>query len=377
MDPRSAYASILQRGAGQRGRHGAPGADTGRRLGAGDGGRKESPSTGEAPERGDAGTSPAAVTPGDGKSAGPARLREGEGKGPGREEGAGRRPARQESRRAQSLASERQRPGQAQGRERGPGGSTPPHRGAHGGRGLSTARQAQPPPARPGRALSNSRGRLARSRKPSSSSSLFFFFSSYCSCCPRPTAAAPRGCRSPGPPPSRFRVAPGGQDRARPPGDASALNGDGGSPNRHTVRGGGGAAPSATPHPSPGRASSPPPIAGGGGRARRARGTMGAVVSSGRAAPEEPPVDSPGMGGREGARKGGKGRERRRRISVCAEGQGADVLWGSSSCAAAPSSTRSAGQKAPGVLALLVSSSLVLHPDVKYFGCMYLFRCCL
>lgn len=132
---------------------------------------------------------PAAVTPGNGVRARPARVRGGEGAGTRGGSGAQARTPRKPPRSV--TRSERQRPGQAQGRERGPGGSAPPHRGAHGGRGLSTARQAQPPPARPGRALSNSRGRLARSRKPSSS----FFFSCYCSCCPRPTAAAHRGRR--------------------------------------------------------------------------------------------------------------------------------------------------------------------------------------
>lgn len=66
MDPRSLSASILQRGAGQRGRHGAPGAETGRGDGGGE--EKKSPERqaragreaprGRPPTRGEAGASP-------------------------------------------------------------------------------------------------------------------------------------------------------------------------------------------------------------------------------------------------------------------------------------------------------------------------------
>lgn len=160
-------ASILQRGAGQRGRHGAPGAKTGR----GDGGRqgeekpkhraragREAP-RGRPPDRGEAGASPGCF-----KARGarcdysPAterkRSRSGcppergpAGRGRGREarQGEGGRPRTPAAKEAAAL-SHSHRAGEAWagpapstrrgGRERGPGGSAPPHRGAHGGRGL-------------------------------------------------------------------------------------------------------------------------------------------------------------------------------------------------------------------------------------------------
>lgn len=114
-----------------------------------------------------------------------------------------------------------------------------------------------------------------------------------------PPAAHSR--RSRGPPPSRVRVAPGGQDRARRPGDASALNGDGGSPNRHTVRGGGGAAPPATPRPSLGRASSPPPAARGRWPRPPRAGHHGSCSFQRPSRTRGAAPGSPGMEGREGS----------------------------------------------------------------------------
>lgn len=293
MDPRSASASILQRGAGQRGRHGAPRADAGRWVGAGDGEGRESPSTAEAPERGDAGASPAAVTPGDGEPAGPARVRGGEGKGPGREEGAGRRPARRESGRAQSLAPSGRGPGRP-GAGKGVPGLSPASPGRpwrprplHRPAGAATARAAGP-------------RSLQQPRTPRAEPETLLLLPLLLLLLLLLLLPAARSRRSPGPPPSRVRVAPGGQDRARPPGDASALNGDGGSPNRHTVRGGGGAAPPATPRPSLGRASSPPPTARGRWPLPPRAGHHGNCSFQRPSRTRGAAPGSPGMEGREG-----------------------------------------------------------------------------
>lgn len=295
MDPRSASASILQRGAGQRGRHGAPGADAGRWVGAGDGEGRESPSTGEAPERGDAGASPAAVTPGDGEPAGRPGCGEGKerGRDARRERGAGPH-AEKAAALSHSLRAAEARAGPGQGK---------------GSRGLSPASPGRPWRPRPlhrpaGAATARAAGprSLQQPRPPRAEPEtlLLPLLLLLLLLLLLPAAAAPRGRRSRGPPPSRVRVAPGGQDRARPPGDASALNGDGGSPNRHTVRGGGGAAPSATPRPSLGRASSPPPTARGRWPLPPRAGHHGSCSFQRPSRARGAAPGSPGMEGREG-----------------------------------------------------------------------------
>lgn len=240
MDPRSASASILQREAGKRGRHGAPGA-----LGWSGGQRgKRKPEHRGGPRAGDAGASPLQLL----LAMDSERGRPGEGKERGRdarrERGAG--PHAEKAALSHSLRAAEARAGPGHGK--GSGGLSPVSPGRpwrprplHRPAGAATARAAGP------RSLQQPRPPRT---EPETLLLFFFFFSCYCSCCPRPAAAVARSRRSSGPPPSRVRVAPGRQDRARPPGDASALNGDGGSPNRHTVREGGEEGPSRRPRPA-------------------------------------------------------------------------------------------------------------------------------
>lgn len=250
------------------------------------------------------------------------RGRPGEGKERGRdarrERGAG--PHAKKAALSHSLRAAEARAGPGQGK--GSGGLSPVSPGRpwrprplHRPAGAATARAAGP------RSLQQPRPPRAEPE----TLLLLFFFSCYCSCCPRPAAAVAHSRRSPGPPPSRVRVAPGGQDRAqppRPPGDASALNGDGGSPNRHTVRGGK-EGPPRQPRPARARAAHrplPPPLTVG-GRSRRARGTMGVVVSSGRVVPRcRPWIPPEWEEGREGGDQRGSRRLHRVRGFPCAVG---------------------------------------------------------
>lgn len=187
MDPRSASASILQRGAGQRGRHGAPGA-----LGWSGGQRgKRKPEHRGGPRAGGRRCFAAAVTAGDGERAGPARGGEGKerGRDARRERGAGPH-AKKAAALSHSLRAAEARAGPGQGK--GSGGLSPASPGRpwrprplHRPAGAATARAAGP------RSLQQPRPPRAEPE----TLLLFFFFSCYCSCCPRPTAAAPPGHR--------------------------------------------------------------------------------------------------------------------------------------------------------------------------------------
>lgn len=188
MDPRSASASILQWGAGQRGRHGAPGAETGRGDGGGE--EKKSPEhqaragweapRGRPPTGGEAGASPGCLKAGGprcnyfpaterkrGRSGRPPEQgpagRGWEGKGPGGEAGRGGQAPHAVhggSCRPQSLApgggglgrpsalTSARGAGKGGPGEWGGGRSVPPHRGAHGGHGLHLSVGSHRPPAR-------------------------------------------------------------------------------------------------------------------------------------------------------------------------------------------------------------------------------------
>lgn len=244
MGPRSVSASILQRGAGQRGRHGAPGAETGRgdvsseerkspRAGPGRGGRR--PEAGPRPARSRCLTRllegegrALQLFPGDGEKAEWVQAppepceerRGGEGAGRrGRERGAGpaRRPRRKLPRsvtrtgRGEAWAGPAPSPRRG-GRERGPRGSAPPHRGAHGGRGLHLPAGSHRPRATGPRSLQQQRTPLPPPRTEPETLLL-----------PPARGSQPRltGGRPPPPPPlpqvSQVRVAPqrrGGQEGA-------------------------------------------------------------------------------------------------------------------------------------------------------------------